>query len=295
MSWIPLSSFRHSDAVPAENGCRISSSIPFLQLTHDSVSLYNIVCGFPFATELVEEEAVGYWSTDDSDEENSSSGEPGRPSPDNGMRQEVTRFEETELNICQPTVGSGDEEAGVHSSEKVELLLATTVDAVFLFNDELSLLATLAVPVPRPVFRNVHLDRLSMVEYLPEMSCALVADQSSCFVSVIRISSSFGGSFAMELQCLIPSNPQSHEFSRARVAGAFPLAALQSCPFATATLASVALGADKTGLAVQKRTGELGRESFDVFVTYSNGHVLLCNLSDAIEVQLAKSLYADLV
>ena len=99
----------------------------------------------------------------------------------------------------------------------------------------------------------------------------------------------------MELQCLIPSKPHSHEFSRARVAGAFPLAALQSSPVATATLASVTLGADKTGLAVQKRTGELGRESFDVFVTYNNGHVLLCNLSDSIEVQLAKSLYADIV
>lgn len=281
VSWIPLASIRQGEPMQAELGCRFSSSIQFVPLTRDSVSLYNTVCEFPFAVELKEEDArrvsVTALGMSDGEEPFHSSdeefdGDEDLSSDEVSVQENACDDAEEETTPADGSLGAQEnyrsETLKRHYLESKELLLASTADTLLLFDEDLSLLATLVTPVPRPVFRNVHLDRLSMIEYLPEMSVALVVNQSSCFVSVVRIVSSLGGtSFAMDVQCLIPSRPHSSEFSRAHVAG----------------------------LAVQKRTGEIGKESFDVLVTYSNGHVLQCNLSDAIELEMAKSLYVDII
>jgi len=135
-----------------------------------------------------------------------------------------------------------------------ELLLVSTVDTLFLLDSSLATLASMRNPVPKPVFRIAAMDRLSILEYIPELSVALVANQSCAHVAVLRIASDVRKmQYGLELQALLPPGPLPPYVSpQARVCG----------------------------LAVKKRTGELGKDQFHVLVTYNSCLTVSYEMSD---------------
>jgi hypothetical protein len=110
---------------------------------------------------------------------------------DEEEEEEEQEEEEDNNNVANVNEQVVEETAEVDVPLSKDLLLCGTFHHLYLYNSSFQLLASLhnAVPssqVPLPVIMG-HMERLSLIEYIPELSLVVVGSQGNPMISLIKI------------------------------------------------------------------------------------------------------------